>query len=394
MLEGLRILVMADLYAPFQGGGEKSTQWLIQRLHDCGAHIEVVTMTPEMAGRDVDLPYAVHRFPAVESPCSPDLIPTLQNNEGFYGCTAEMLAEVSQWDPFDVIIGYRYWGGYLGLMSPIRVLSELWKVPFGTYWHDPGGVTNSHAPHPVFYANFELFNSQHYQQVADEALDSMNQATRTFWMPPPLDPEDLSSYHYLADEWQNRPYDFGYINCSWTKGLSTVQRLAGLLPDRKFLLKTGGHGVQQTPKLFDNITYEGWFPTMDDFYRQCKVILYPSYKEGYGMIPFEAAANGCLVVANDHPIIREASGSFATLVDGYDHCTRWDWQYTWKYRFSNTEWNAMHEKAADEWEFALDDLPWADPSESIEKGLVAVEEHQQLVEKQVTEFIEYLEGLK
>jgi hypothetical protein len=54
----------------------------------------------------------------------------------------------------------------------------------------------------------------------------------------------------------------------------------------------------------------------------------------------------------------------------------------------------MHNKVADEWEFVLDDLPWEDPSESIEKGLLAVEGHQQLVERQVQEFIAYLEGLK
>ena len=61
---------------------------------------------------------------------------------------------------------------------------------------------------------------------------------------------------------------------------------------------------------------------MNDYYRSCKSILYPSLQEGFGMVSYEAMANGCLTFANSHPVMLSACPKGPIYIDAYPEETK------------------------------------------------------------------------
>lgn len=53
-------------------------------------------------------------------------------------------------------------------------------------------------------------------------------------------------------------------------------------------------------------------------YRECRLMLFLSLDEGYGLPPIEALASGAPVVASDRPVLHEVLGDAATYVDPTD----------------------------------------------------------------------------
>ncbi|WIE65415.1 glycosyltransferase family 1 protein [Curtobacterium sp. MCLR17_036] len=53
-------------------------------------------------------------------------------------------------------------------------------------------------------------------------------------------------------------------------------------------------------------------------YRECRLMLFLSLDEGYGLPPMEAAASGAPVVASERPVFREVLGGAASYVDPLD----------------------------------------------------------------------------
>ena len=106
------------------------------------------------------------------------------------------------------------------------------------------------------------------------------------------------------EEWENRPYDFGFLAPIYHKGSSIVKNLLIDFPDCNFLIKKPTYGTcveldQIYPLIAQNYDVIDWVDNMDaDFYQQCRYILYPSLNEGYGLVPVEAILNGAIPLLN------------------------------------------------------------------------------------------------
>ena len=211
---------------------------------------------------------------------------------------------------------------------------------------------------------------------------------------PPLKVETKADYVWDQEEWESRPYDFCFINPIPHKGVTLVAQLIGRMPDHKFLIKRGNYQDQQLidklEQWYPNVTVAGWYDHMDDFYRQSKCLLYPSIQEGFGMPPLEAAANGCLVFANDHPIIRDAAPEGPVFIRGYPELS---YQNFWLWAHQSPDRvNADIVNAADVWETKIEETLW-DPElcyRKIQKGLVYYSQHLQRVEIAFARFCRYL----
>lgn len=69
--------------------------------------------------------------------------------------------------------------------------------------------------------------------------------------------------------------------------------------------------------LEDRICFTGYLPDDDlcALYSSCSVFAYPSLYEGFGLPPLEAMACGAPVVTSNIPVIKEAVGEAAVLID-------------------------------------------------------------------------------
>jgi glycosyltransferase involved in cell wall biosynthesis len=131
------------------------------------------------------------------------------------------------------------------------------------------------------------------------------------------------------------------------------------MPDKKFIIKPGGYHhsvvIDKLEKWFPNVTVGGWYKSINEFYQQCKCILYPSLWEGFGMVPMEAASNGCLVFANDHPIIRDANPDFPVFIDAYTEEATDNW-LTYFNKVPDMEKDSMYMSAAEDWKDEIIDI--------------------------------------
>lgn len=76
----------------------------------------------------------------------------------------------------------------------------------------------------------------------------------------------------------------------------------------------------QSHALHDRICFTGYLPDADlrALYSSCRLFVYPSLYEGFGLPPLEAMACGAAVMAGDIPAIRETTGTAALLVNPHD----------------------------------------------------------------------------
>jgi len=152
--------------------------------------------------------------------------------------------------------------------------------------------------------------------------------------------------------------------------------------------------VDALDKWYPNVTMDkNYYDTMDDFYRQCRYILYPSLQEGFGMVTYEAMSQGCLVFANDHPIIRSATGEGPVYIDAYPaKCNQQFFKYLGT--TSSGQFNYDMEVAAEEWKDVIEETI-ADSElvlSHIQQGFEAGPRLQETSEKAYQKLFKWLES--
>ena len=104
----------------------------------------------------------------------------------------------------------------------------------------------------------------------------------------------------------------GVIGLSPEKGGRLFWALAERMPDIRFVAQPGGYGVQEVHRL-PNVEV---VPTGDvrDLFDRCKIFLFPSRFESWGMAGLEAQANGGAVLASDLPTLHHSLGDGAAFL--------------------------------------------------------------------------------
>ena len=74
LLTGKRFLFLSEVFDPIGGGGVKAISQHFRRLHDEGAEVTVITLTPKYVDRDISYPFTIHRI--LEPVSSIDYTPT------------------------------------------------------------------------------------------------------------------------------------------------------------------------------------------------------------------------------------------------------------------------------------------------------------------------------
>jgi glycosyltransferase involved in cell wall biosynthesis len=392
LLDGVRIGWFCVGWKPISGGAELAHHHLAQRMAQEGANLTVYTMAPKHQDEPEITDYEVKRF--TKDYTGPKIID--QNYWDHWSDKAlkpfarlQNLIDAVTEEEFDVFIIYNYTdtlGWHLKGMPTFKntlLVSTIWD-PDGNRI-DPWANWSWNIP-----ADLEVLGSRY---VANRINDQVGHLRPVIDLPP-LKVETKADYVWDSEEWESRPYDFCFMNPIPHKGVTLVAQLVGRMPDHKFLIKRGNYQDQtllnKLDEWYPNVTVAGWYDHMDDFYRQSKCLLYPSIQEGFGMPPLEAAANGCLVFANDHPIIRDATPEGPVFIRGYPELSYQNF-WLWSHQSSNRV-NADIVNAADVWESAIEETLW-DPElcyRKIQEGLAYYPKHLQRVEKAFARFCEYL----
>lgn len=143
------------------------------------------------------------------------------------------------------------------------------------------------------------------------------------------------------------------INPVREKGGFVFRDIVARAPDRDFAVVQGWSSLRDAKGRFDlvkikrayesqGLAYDGWIPEEPDFtgltnvtmitprdavheiYDQTRILLCPSlWKEQFGRVIFEAAANGVLVMASGIPSLKENAGDAATFVDRFSRPKAW-----------------------------------------------------------------------
>ena len=262
-------------------------------------------------------------------------------------------------------------------------------VNIGRIWDPPVSLNKgwSEWPWHLGYDLLLLPTQYHYDTTG---LNSNEPAM----VLPPAGVETLCNIDEL-DDLDSRPYDFGFINPIHHKGVELVAKLVGRFPTKRFLVKAGNYRSQaQLDKLsnwHDNVEVAGWYDNIDDYYRSCKAILYPSLQEGFGMVSYEALANGCLTFANAHPVMKSACPIGPVYIDAYPDSTKSNY---FKYRLGShpSELDHHMEIASEFWFDEIEEV--LDDPERIEqlrsKGLEALPYLEQHIESCYRKFYDYV----
>ncbi len=106
-----------------------------------------------------------------------------------------------------------------------------------------------------------------------------------------------------------------------------VAALAAIPADRRPLLVVTG-GNEHSPVralvtqrgLDDDVLFPGWVSSeqLEALYAVADLYVCPSLSEGFGLPVIDAQIRGCIVLANDIPVLREVGGDAARYVDATD----------------------------------------------------------------------------
>jgi len=370
-----KILYISQFWiTELQGGAELEAHDFCLRLMNQGFEVEVATFSPPS---EKQLPYPITYFPQVSDDFDTQFYHSLYKLREF------LSVNYDRWDSIILFGNLLYNFSLPEMNSKTKFIARVWDLPhiFNTGWQD----------WPYSYIK-DL-----YLVGTDYHVDAMN--THNISPKLSLPPANLSiskPIDFDYEEWKNRPYDFGFINPIPHKGISVVSGLISTLPNKSFLIKKGNyqyqHMVDALDKWYSNVTVDcNYYDTMDHFYRQCRYILYPSLQEGFGMVTYEAMSQGCLVFANDHPIIRSATGEGPVYIDAYpQQCNQ---NYT-KYMKTNStgQYNYDMESAVEEWKDVIEDTI-NDKNKvlsHIHKGLEAGARLQETTDLAYQKFYDYL----
>ena len=380
LLTGKRFLFLSEVFDPAGGGGVKATSQHFRRLHEEGAEVTVITLTPTYEDRDISYPFTIHRI--LEPVSSIDYSATKLFNLIYSSLgdnTDKIIDKAKDYpqDYFDYICGYVSFGA-LDVNNVFTILKE--------YFHS--AITHIIQYDPPFHID----SVDHWKnppkldcdlQIVCSPVWSDIIGGDSLVVPviPIINPIDIPESSLIP--WEDRKYDFGFINTILHKGFNTVLKLISSMPNHTFVIKVvGGMGTEnpihdKLEKWFPNVTVVRWHKSMCDFYQDCRTILYPSLWEGFGMVPIEAAANGCLVFANQHPIIEDANPDFPVFIDAYTEEVMANWFHYHRDVTANNI-DLMYQDVADEWKEVIEDT-LRDPElmdKHIALGLNAIDKHK------------------
>jgi len=354
-LKGIRFLYVSRLWLPFAGGAELEAHNFVSRLIAQGADVEVVCFFPEDAIESKTLiTYPITRI------THPDLSYEKHNGDMSLGQQHyewnrsqlyDHLLKGDEQDKWDVVIHFGDLGpGDFNYRNQRRFTEWL---NIGRIWDPPAGLNRGWVDWPwrlqydmlLFPTQYHVSSTEHYNNEPKMVL-------------PPANTEVVHPIESL-DGWQDRTYDFGFANAIPHKGLNMIMKLIGRMPDKTFLIKRGNYGNQQMvdfmDKWFDNVTIAGWYDDMNDYYRSCKSILYPSLQEGFGMVSYEAMANGCLTFANAHPVMLSACPTGPIYIDAYPEETKSNY-YRYQMSTLSEDLDQHMDLAAELWEDEIRDV--------------------------------------
>ena len=377
-LKGKSILYITEIFHPASGGGEEATYEHLLNLHKEGADITVITATPDYIDSTHTYPFDVLRVadPIPKSEYTrADLIGQAYVDYFHRASKVIDIAKSFPKDKFDYLFCY-------GRYGPLTIGPNVFKRLFEGHFKDILTVGLQYDPIPSLPMSWKQGINRNYNltvlgsPVLVKEWDTVN---NTIAVVPFITDDDLPGDELTP--WEDRPYDFGFINPTHHKGFNTVLKLISQMPDKKFIIKPGGYHhsvvIDRLESWFPNVTVAGWYEDISDFYQECKSILYPSLWEGFGMVPIEAAANGCLVFANDHPIIKDANPDFPIFIDAYPNSVTDNW-FTYFHTFSDGQKHQMYLLAAEDWEDEIRDT-FNDKSiidKHISLGLQAISKHK------------------
>jgi len=393
-LTGKRFLLVVDVFDPAEGGGVKAISQHFRRLHEEGAEVIIITTTPAYTDKSNNNPLTIHRIlePVSSIDYSPtQLLDTLYTSLG--NQTDKVINKAKEYpqDYFHYLCGY----GSFGALDINRVFTTLKE-----YFHT--AVTHIFQYDPPFdddrvehWANPPALDCDLQIVCSPVWADSISDGSTIIPVIPIISALDIPDQTPIP--WEDRKYDFGFMNPLPHKGFTLVLKLISMMPNYTFVIKeVGGCGKRNPiiPKLeqwFPNVTLVGWHESMCDFYQDCKYILYPSIWEGFGMVPLEAGANGCIVFANQHPIIEDANPQFPIFIDAYPEGVTANWiHYTRNTPGSDID--SMYQNTAEIWQEVIEDT-LSDPqliNKHIELGSHAIEKHK---ERETNLWNEYIETL-
>ena len=341
---GKRILINSENFYPLRGGGEKHLEQLLQRLISDGFEIEVITVIPEIEGYEKDFDYPVHRI--IKGKVSSEELNGLSVSDFIWGSEISYASNyfrrnnpnlsnikqinnsikefITKSEKFDIYIGVGQFGAKL-----LNLDSEEGDIPKFIKEINPQCKT--------FYLEYDIyhFTNPHGDKINISKWDyvdyilclnglemnhsSIKNENEKIYVPP----EIIKEIYPLKslEEWESRPYDFGFVSPLYHKGNSIVRSLLIDYPNSKFLIKKPSYSSSYDleviyPMIANNYDVLGWVEDMDkDFYQKCKFILYPSLNEGYGMVSAEAICNGSIPIINDTQSNRWVNANFAYYID-------------------------------------------------------------------------------
>ncbi len=354
-LKGKKFLYLTEIFHPASGGGEKATYEHLCRLHQEGAEITVITATPDYIDSEHEYPFEVIRVadPLPKSEYTrPDLIGQAYVDYFHRAAKVIDIAKSYDKDAFDYLLCY-------GRYGPLTIGPNVFKR-LSEYFTDIITIALQYDPIPALGTSWKIGVERGWSLTvlgSPVLVDIWDNVSNSIPVVPFITREDLPGE--VTTPWEEREYDFGFINPTHHKGFNTVLKLISSMPDKKFIIKPGGYHhsvvIDKLESWFPNVTVGGWYESMNDFYQQCKSILYPSLWEGFGMVPMEAASNGCLVFANDHPIIRDANPDYPIFIDAYPERATDNW-FTYFHQVSDSDKHNMYISAAEEWEDEIRDI--------------------------------------
>ncbi len=343
---GKRVLIYSDNFYPLQGGAEKHLDTLITRLIEDGYQVEVITMIPKVEGFNKEFTYPIHRI--ITEEITKEQIGEISVSEFMWGANEYAVHyfntknnKLPPWKQtelaiiniiegkglFDVYIGCGQFGAKqheLGedIIEKIKEKNPKCKtfyLEFDMYHHaNPQGkkwlVTEVMTENPLPNINY-IMSSNEY----DLNHSSIINQNAKICLPPIIDAKINSTPS--REEWEQRPYDFGFISPLYHKGSSIVKSLLIDYPNSRFLIKAPSYGTNYDidniyPLLGGDYDRIGWVENLDtDFYQQCKFILYPSLNEGYGMVAIEAFCNGAIPIMNSTPSNKWVNGECCYYIE-------------------------------------------------------------------------------
>lgn len=376
-LTGKKVLYVTEIFHPASGGGEKATYEHLLRLHGEGAKITVITATPDYIDSTHKYPFEVIR---VAEPLSsseytrPDILG--QAYVDYFQRAGKVIDIVKSYkrDDYDYLYCY-------GRYGPLTIGPNVFQV-ITEHFKDIITIGLQYDPIPSMGTSWKHSIDRGYSLTvlgSPVLVDTWSNIKNSIAVVPFINRDDLPGKDIVP--WDERPYDFGFINPTHHKGFNTVLKLISSMPDKKFIIKPGGYHhsvvIDKLEKWFPNVTVGGWYESINKFYQQCKSILYPSLWEGFGMVPMEAASNGCLVFANDHPIIRDANPDFPLFIDSYPEEATDNW-LTYFHQTPDSEKHQMYLSAAEDWEDEIIDIfnNTELRNKHISMGLSAMDKHK------------------